>query len=88
MPYADFQNEPFTDFSDPAHKQAFEAALAEIQKGFGAEHPAWIGGEQITDRPKIESRDPGDLDRLIGSYAKCDAHAERKRACIARSSAG
>jgi 1-pyrroline-5-carboxylate dehydrogenase len=78
VPYADFKNEPFTDFSDPANQQAFAAAMTEIQATFGQDHPAWIGGEAIADRPSIESRDPGDLDRVIGRYAKCDAQdAER-----------
>lgn len=82
MPYTDFKNEPFTDFSDPANKQAFEAALAEIQATFGQDHPAWIGGEEINDRPSIESRDPGNLDTLIGRYAKCDVQ-DAERAVVA-----
>ncbi len=82
MPYSEFTNEPFTDFSDPANKQAFEAALAEIQTTFGQDHPAWIGGESITDLPPIVSRDPGDLDRVIGNYARCDA-GDAERAVVA-----
>ncbi|MHC4515985.1 MAG: aldehyde dehydrogenase family protein, partial [Planctomycetota bacterium] len=67
-----FQNEPFTDFGKPENQQAFQKALEKIQGTFGNSWPAWIGGEQIQDRPMYESRDPGDLDRVIGVFPRCD----------------
>ena len=55
MPYSDFTNEPFTDFSNAANKQAFEAALSEIQTTFGQEHPAWIGGNvRLLERGQVD----------------------------------
>ncbi len=73
-----FQNEPFTDFSKPENQQAFQQALDEIQGSFTKSWPAWIGGEQVTSRPTFESRDPGNLDQLIGVFQKCnDSDAER-----------
>lgn len=68
-----FQNEPFTDFSAPANRDAFAAALAEVEGQLGKTWPAWIGGEEITDKPELVSRDPGNLDRVIGTYQKLDA---------------
>ncbi len=72
-----FQNELFTDFSKPENQQAFQQALDEIQGSFTKSWPAWIGGEQVTGRPTFESRDPGNLDQLIGVFQKCnDSDAE------------
>ncbi|MCA8958068.1 MAG: aldehyde dehydrogenase family protein, partial [Planctomycetes bacterium] len=82
MPYSDFRNEPFTDFSKPDNLAAFSAALAAVQDTFGRDHGAWIDGEEVLDRPMLESRDPGDLDRLIGRYAQCDAD-DAARAVVA-----
>ena len=72
MPHSEFANEPFTNFADPGNKRAFEAALAEIQESFGQSHSAWIGGEEITSGPVLESRDPGNVDCLIGKYTTVD----------------
>lgn len=73
MQLPEFQNEPFTDFSLPANRDAFKRALAEVEGQLGKTWPAWIGGEQITDKPELVSRDPGNLDRVIGTYQKLDA---------------
>ena len=77
-PARPFRNEPFTDFSNPENQQAFQQALDKIRGTFGKTWPAWIGGEQITGRPTFESRDPGDLDRVIGVFQRCtESDAER-----------
>ena len=62
-----FTNEPFTDFSDPANKQAFEAALETIRGELGRTWPAWVGGEAIQDKPGLVSTDPCQLNRVIGT---------------------
>ena len=73
MQLPDFKNEPFTDFSRPDNRQAFEAALHSVQERLGREYPSWIGGEAVTDRPRMESRDPGDPDRIVGVFPRCNA---------------
>ena len=82
MPYSDFANEPFTDFSVPENRSAFEAAIGKIQETFGQTHSAWIGGEAISSGPILESRDPGDVDRLIGKYTTVDTQ-DADRAVVA-----
>ncbi len=74
-----FRNEPFVDFSQPENQQAFTTALEQVNKQFGKSHPAWIGGEAITDRKTLESRDPGNLDLVLGTFAKC-TEADAKKA--------
>ncbi|MCK5943532.1 MAG: aldehyde dehydrogenase family protein, partial [Planctomycetes bacterium] len=69
MQLSDFRNEPFTDFSQPENKQAFEAALKKVQKDvLGRTWPCWIGGEEVRGKKTFEGYDPGELSRLIGKY--------------------
>lgn len=78
MQLSEFQNEPFTDFSQPKHKEAFETALAAAQKLFGKTHPAWIAGKPVTGRAPLISHDPGEITRVIGTFQQCTAEdAER-----------
>ncbi len=77
-PASPFHNEPLTDFSEPQNQRAFQQALEKVRGSFGKTWPAWIGGEQISGRPTFESRDPGDLETLIGTFQKCtESDAER-----------
>jgi 1-pyrroline-5-carboxylate dehydrogenase len=70
----DFQNEPFTDFSDPKQQQAFKTALHSIETGvLGKTWQCWIGGEPVRGKTTFENYDPGELTRLIGKYPKLTA---------------
>ncbi len=86
MQLPDFQNQPFTDFSVPENREAFAAALVEIEASLGKTGPAWIGGEPVTDKPHLVSRDPGDLDRVVGTFQQLDAD-DANRAVEAASAA-
>ena len=83
MQLSDFRNEPFTDFSQPENKQAFEAALAKVEKEYlGRTWSCWIGGEEVKGKKTFEGHDPGDLSRHIGTYqelgkAEADAAVEQ-----------
>ena len=40
-----FRNERYTDFSQPADRQAMEKALQKVRSEFGREYPLRLGGE-------------------------------------------
>lgn len=65
-----FRNEPLTDFSQPANRDAMQAALAEARGAFAQEWPLVIAGERVTTDGWIESFDPCQKDRLVGRVAR------------------
>jgi 1-pyrroline-5-carboxylate dehydrogenase len=65
-PYAP---EPYSDHSDPEVRAAFEAALDAVESRLGGRHPLIIGGEEVTATGTIESRDPSQPDRVVGTVA-------------------
>jgi 1-pyrroline-5-carboxylate dehydrogenase len=48
--------EPYSDFSDPAKKAAYELALAGVAERFGASYHLTIGGEAVETGATITSR--------------------------------
>ena len=64
----EFTNEPFTDFSLPENKSAFETALARVNGDLGREYPIVIAGERITLPEKIRSFNPAHKDQVLGSF--------------------
>ncbi|MCB9876455.1 MAG: L-glutamate gamma-semialdehyde dehydrogenase [Planctomycetes bacterium] len=71
MQLPDFRNEPFTDFSRPDNREAFQQALQKIQNEvLGRTWPCWIGGEEVRGDTTFDGHDPGELTRLIGKYQK------------------
>ena len=44
---APFRNEPYTDFSLPANRQAMEAAISRVRSRLGCEYELRIAGERI-----------------------------------------
>ncbi|MBI2756536.1 MAG: L-glutamate gamma-semialdehyde dehydrogenase [Chloroflexi bacterium] len=74
---AEFANEPLTDFTVPADRQAMGAALERARGEFGRAWPLAIGGERVTTGAWIESFDPCQPDRVVGRVAAADrGHAE------------
>ncbi len=76
---ADFRNEPLTDFSQAANRQAMESALAAVRADFEHEWLLAIGGERLATGDWIVSRDPCQKDRVVGKVAKA-GRAEADRA--------
>ena len=64
-----FVNEPATDFSLPAERDAFQAALAKVRGEIGREWPLRIGGRRVETGATFESRNPAISRELIGRYA-------------------
>lgn len=48
----EFRNEPFTNFADPANKEAMRAALAKVKSELGQEYPLVTGGEKLFTEKK------------------------------------
>jgi 1-pyrroline-5-carboxylate dehydrogenase len=65
-----FHNEPYTDFSVDANRDAMRAALAKVEAQLGQEYPIVIGGRRLTTGQWIESVNPGNPDQLVGRVAK------------------
>jgi 1-pyrroline-5-carboxylate dehydrogenase len=81
-----FVNEPLTDFGIPAHRQAFEEALARCEARMGVEYPLVIAGQRITTGSWIESRNPSQHDQIVGRVARA-GQAEAGRAVESASAA-
>ena len=58
--------EPYSDFTVPASKAAYELALAGVSERFGASHPLIIGGEAVETGSKIESINPSKPEEVVG----------------------
>ncbi len=63
-----FKNEPLTDFSAAANKQAFEQALKQVAGEIGGEYPLIIGGEEVRSGEFIESTNPCRTTELLGRF--------------------
>ncbi|MFD0670643.1 L-glutamate gamma-semialdehyde dehydrogenase [Cohnella sp. GCM10027633] len=61
-----FRNEPFTDFSKPDNKAAFENALQLVESELGLTCPLVIGGERIATSRTLASLNPSFFDQAVG----------------------
>jgi 1-pyrroline-5-carboxylate dehydrogenase len=62
----------------------FEAALAEIKAGMGAEHGMLIGGKEVHAAESFEDRSPIDRDWVLGRFQKGTAEHARQAIAAAR----
>jgi len=69
----EFRNEPYTDFSTPAHRQAMEKALAQVRSAFGREYRLRIGGEWIATGDMLASVNPSRFEEIVGVHHKATA---------------
>src|SRR5438045_2335138 len=67
---SDFKNEPYTDFSVPANRQAMEAALAKVRSEFGREYDLLIAGERCKTSDKLKSVNPSNPSEIVGIHQK------------------
>lgn len=61
--------EPYSDFSEPAARAAYELALAGVGEQLGGSHPLIIGDERRETDASIVSVSPERPDRIVGSVA-------------------
>lgn len=79
----EFVNEPFTDFNQPAHRAAFQAALARVAGEMGREFPLVIGGERLTLPAKIVSYNPSNKKQALATFQAGGAEEGRKAVEVA-----
>ncbi|WP_031498433.1 L-glutamate gamma-semialdehyde dehydrogenase [Bryobacter aggregatus] len=69
-----FANEAYRDFSEPIHRAAMEAALAQARTELGREYDLWIDGRPEKGGPyKLKSYNPSRPAELIGVHQKASA---------------
>jgi 1-pyrroline-5-carboxylate dehydrogenase len=72
-----YQNEPFTDFSDPKNVEAFCDALNKVKRELGQTHSLVINGEKIPLNETFETINPSRPSEVLGYFANGDAsHAD------------
>jgi 1-pyrroline-5-carboxylate dehydrogenase len=64
----EFHNEPLTDFSAEANRNAFRSALSRIEKRLPIQGRNRIGGKAVGATKSFESRNPCDPGHLIGRF--------------------
>lgn len=67
-----FRNEPFTDFSKPDNKAAFEGALQRVESELGLHYPIVIGGERIVTSRTLTSINPSFFEQVVGKVSLAD----------------
>jgi 1-pyrroline-5-carboxylate dehydrogenase len=59
----------YVDFSQPAHRAEFEAALAQVRAQLGREHTLVIGGRRENGPKTFDSTNPAKPSEVIGRFA-------------------
>ncbi len=74
---ATFKNEPPIDFADEANRRKMTAALKSVRQQLGRNCPLVIGGKRIETSERIDSLDPCQKDRVVGTASVADrSHVE------------
>jgi RHH-type proline utilization regulon transcriptional repressor/proline dehydrogenase/delta 1-pyrroline-5-carboxylate dehydrogenase len=81
---ADFRNEPYTDFSIAANRQAFQVALDSVRHEFGAYYPLVIGGERVGTVASLVSVSPSCAWEIVGTSAAATVEDTDRAVAVAR----
>jgi RHH-type transcriptional regulator, proline utilization regulon repressor / proline dehydrogenase / delta 1-pyrroline-5-carboxylate dehydrogenase len=79
-----FQNEPHTDFSKAANRDAMQAALDDVADQLGREYPLVINGRAEQAKATIVSRNPSHREQIVGHVASGTADDATKAIDAAR----
>ncbi|MCB2224090.1 MAG: L-glutamate gamma-semialdehyde dehydrogenase [Actinobacteria bacterium] len=71
--FESYRPEPYSDFTDPAARAAYEAAIAGVEAGLGVHRPLVIAGERVDTAGRIESLNPSRPSQVIGTVAAATA---------------
>jgi RHH-type proline utilization regulon transcriptional repressor/proline dehydrogenase/delta 1-pyrroline-5-carboxylate dehydrogenase len=82
-----FDNEPHTDFSRKANREAFQRALAEVRRQWGRECPLVIDGKLTTSRKQLTSINPSHQRETVGRAASATPEQARQAIEAARRAA-
>jgi len=58
----------YVDFTQPAHRAAFEQALAGVKAEFGRTYPLVIGGERVDGAGTFETTNPARPAEVVGRF--------------------
>ncbi len=73
-----YQNEPHTDFSRAENREAFAAALKDVEGQLGREYPLVIEGKAVSSRKSIVSLNPSHKTQTVGTVTAATVdHAEQ-----------
>jgi RHH-type proline utilization regulon transcriptional repressor/proline dehydrogenase/delta 1-pyrroline-5-carboxylate dehydrogenase len=73
-----FRNEPATDFSKAANRQAMKHALADLRKRLGKRYPLYVGDAELFTERNSSSLNPAEPHEVIGIISSASMeHAER-----------
>ncbi|MFQ5947626.1 MAG: L-glutamate gamma-semialdehyde dehydrogenase [Acidimicrobiia bacterium] len=78
MMFEPYRNEPYSDFSNPASKAAYEIAVAGIRERLGWHTPLIIGGRPVDTGDRIDSVNPARPDEVVGTVSAADAAAAER----------
>ncbi|MBU1936617.1 aldehyde dehydrogenase family protein, partial [bacterium] len=67
---SEFRNEPFTDFSVPTNRKAFQDALEKVQSELGREWPIVIDGQRVTTGQTFSRSNPAQTSETVATFAK------------------
>jgi len=75
---AQFRNEPYADFSQPANRRAMEGALEKVRSEFGREYPLRLGGEWIATGDKLVSVNPSRPEQVVGVHHRATTELAKR----------
>ena len=70
MRLPEFENQPFTDFSQPENRKAMEVAIAQVHSQLGQEYDIVIGGEHLRSGSTFQSVNPSRSEEVVGVFQK------------------
>jgi 1-pyrroline-5-carboxylate dehydrogenase len=73
-----FRNEPVTDFSKSANREAMERALSEVRGQFGREYELLIAGRHEKTPDKLKSLNPSRPSEVVGIHSKATAELAKE----------
>src|SRR6202046_2764059 len=73
-----FSNEPVTDFSKPANREAMERALREVRAQLGREYELLIAGRRESTPDKLKSLNPSRPSEIVGTHSKATAELAKE----------
>ncbi len=73
-----FRNEPYTDFTVPANREAMQQAVKTARAEVGKEYPLLIAGERATTGDLLKSVNPSNPDEVAGLHHSATADLAKK----------
>ena len=72
MPHKPFKNEPLTDFSRPANRNAMEKSLIKVKTMLGKDYPLVIGEAGMYTKDKFTSINPSRPSEVVGIFSRAN----------------